>query len=112
MGLFSNFLKKKEEFMSKPRTLESIVLDINSAFGKDGIRAFIHDGVIGISKTFKNEKPPRTDTIMLEYFPNSVNPKMSLYDLHDSIGRRYREFQYPNLLQDIKNHFNQEELDF
>lgn len=104
MNIWKDWLGKRNG-----RTLESVAKDINDSLGRYGISALVSQGVIGVSKLF-NENPPRRDTIMLEYFPNKQDPSMSYYDLHDSIGRRYKENQYQQMMQDIKNYFNQADL--
>lgn len=102
MSLWKNWLNKKSP-------LENIAKKINDSVNQFGIFAFVRREVIYLTKTFKNENPPREDIIILEYFPNQ-NPQMSYYDLHDNIGRRYKENQFAELIDGIKSYFNQAEM--
>lgn len=103
MSLWNNWLNKRNP-------LENIAKRINDSVSQFDILAFARRNVICLTKKFKDENPHREDIIILEYFPNQQNPQMSYYDLHDNIGRRFKESQFPELIDAIKNYFNQIEM--
>ena len=107
MSLWSKWLDNRNK---ADNPLEGIAQRINNSLNQFEIFAFVRRDVIGLAKTFKNENPPREDIIMLEYVQNKQNPQMSYYDLHDNIGRRYRENQFAQMINDIKNYFNQADM--
>lgn len=111
MKNFKDFFKLNEIAMSiNSKSLTDITDAINDRLKQFGIKAFIRSNVIGVTKIFHNENPPREDTIMIEYFPDVINPSNSYYDVHDNIGRRWKESQFEEMIESLKDYFNQKEM--